>query len=92
MKEMKTICFSADEELLRAVHIRAAEFGISMQEYITDLIQKDLHPNERIELTPERLEELHTLAEQTLETMERMRAVLEVVAPEQTMLGGMRFG
>lgn len=90
MKKMKTLCFSVEEELLQAIHIRAAQQGVSMQEYITELMRRDLYP--RLELTSEQRSELHTLAEQALERTERIDAILHEEAQEIPQQGGMRFG
>ena len=40
----KGISIRVDEELLRDIHVRAAEKGLSTQQYVTKLIERDLFP------------------------------------------------
>ena len=87
---MKTLCFPVDEELLQAIHIRAVQQDMSMQEYITELMRRDLYP--RPELTSEQRSELHTLAEQALERTEQISAILNEEMQELPRQGGMHFG
>ena len=54
----KGISTKIDDELLRDIHICAAKKGVSIQQYVTDLIEKDLFPERFPEITenqPERL-------------------------------------
>ena len=90
MEKMRTLCFSVDEDLLRDIHIRAAQQGASMQEYITELMRRDLHPHAK--LTPEQRSELHALAEQTQEIMEQINTILNEGSQEELRQGGMQFG
>lgn len=41
----KAIAIKVDDALIRQIHVRAAERGLSMQSYINSLIQHDLHPS-----------------------------------------------
>ena len=42
---MKSIVFKIDERLFKHIHIRAAERGKSVQDYMCDLIKTDLTQN-----------------------------------------------
>ena len=42
---MKSIVFNIDEQLFKDIHIRAAERGKSVQDYMCDLIKTDLTQN-----------------------------------------------
>lgn len=48
---VKGVAIKIDEELLRDIHIRVAEQGMSTQQYITELIEKDLFPERFPQLT-----------------------------------------
>ena len=86
----KMICFHVREDLFRTLHIRAAQRGESVQEYVTGLMYRDLYPHE--ELTKEQRSELHALAEQTQELMEQINAILNDGSQEEPRQGGMHFG
>ena len=88
-RETKTICIRADEELLKELHIRAAKSQRSLQDYVTDLIRKDLCPYQRISLQPEQKAALHDLSKEALSVMEKIEDILR---PEQQGHGGMHFG
>lgn len=40
----KSIAIKTDEALLRDIHIQAAKQGLSVQQYINELIERDLFP------------------------------------------------
>ena len=88
-RETKTICIRADEELFKELHIRAAQSKKSLQDYVTDLIRKDLHPHKQTPLLPEQKAALHDLSKEALSVMEKMEDILR---SEQQGHGGMRFG
>ena len=88
-RETKTICIRADEELFKELHIRAAKSQKSLQDYVTDLIRKDLCPYQQISLQPEQKAALHDLSKEALSVMEKMEDILR---SEQQGHGGMRFG
>lgn len=88
-RKTKTICIRADEELLKELHIRAAQSQKSLQDYVTDLIRKDLCPHQRTSLTPEQKAALHDLSNEALNVVEKMEDILRT---EQQEHGGMRFG
>ena len=52
------IAIKVDDDLLRDIHVRAAERGLSTQQYITGLIEKDLFPERFPQLTEEQMERL----------------------------------
>lgn len=89
---MKTICFPVEEDVLLGLHVQAARSGCSMQEYVLNLIQKDLHPKNQPKLTSEQLRELHSLTEQMPESMEQMQFILQPEMPEMEQQGGMHLG
>lgn len=47
----KGIAIKIDEGLLRDIHVHAAEKGMSTQQYVTELIERDLFPERFPELT-----------------------------------------
>ena len=51
----KGIAIKVDEELLRDIHVRAAEKGLSTQQYITELIERDLFPERFPQLTDDQM-------------------------------------
>ena len=53
-----SIAIKVDEELLRDVHIRAAEKGLSVQQYVTGLIERDLFPERFPQITKDQMEQL----------------------------------
>lgn len=59
---MKSIVFKIDEQLFKDIHIRAAENGKSIQDYMCDLIKSDLTQNENpdqvIETMLEKIEDI----------------------------------
>lgn len=51
----KGIAITVDAELLRDVHVRAAEKGLSTQQYVTGLIERDLFPERFPQLTVDQM-------------------------------------
>lgn len=47
-----------DEALLRDIHVRAAERSMSTQQYITELIERDLHPERFPQLSEDQRERI----------------------------------
>lgn len=88
-RKTKTICIRADEELLKELHIRAAQSQRSLQDYVTDLIRKDLCPYQQTSLLPEQKAALHDLSREALNVVKKMEDILR---PGQQGHGGMRFG
>ena len=71
---MKSIVFKIDEQLFKDIHIRAAERGKSVQDYMCDLIKTDLtqnaDPDQAIKTLLEQIEDIQStlqLAEGFLE-------------------------
>lgn len=88
-RKTKTICIHVDEERLKELHIRAAQSQKSLQDYVTDLIRKDLCPYQQPSLLPEQKAALNDLSKEALSVVEKMEDTLR---PEQQEHGGMRFG
>lgn len=59
----KGIAITVDEELLRNIHVRAAEKGLSIQQYVTELIERDLFPERFPQLTDDQLIQLRSAME-----------------------------
>lgn len=65
----KGVSIKVDEELLRDIHVRAAEKGLSIQQYVTGLIERDLFPERFPQLTDDqmwRLKDAMELVDQAL--------------------------
>ena len=59
----KVIAIKIDEGLLRDIHAHAAEKGMSTQQYVTELIERDLFPERFPELTEDQKIRLKDAAE-----------------------------
>lgn len=59
----KGIAVRINEDLLREVHVRAAARGMSTQQYVTELIERDMFPERFPELTDEQKTRLKDAAE-----------------------------
>ena len=75
--------------IMKELHIRAARAQKSLQDYVTDLIRKDLCPYQQTSLLPEQKAALNDLSKEALSVVEKMEDILR---PEQQEHGGMRFG
>ena len=75
--------------IMKELHIRAAQSQKSLQDYVTDLIRKDLCPYQQSSLLPEQKAALNDLSKEALSVVEKMEDILR---PEQQEHGGMRFG
>ncbi len=51
----KGIAIKVDEALFRDIHVRSAERGLSIQQYVNSLIEKDLFPERRPRLNDRQL-------------------------------------
>lgn len=63
MKQPKgktTFCVKVDAALYKAIHIRAAQNGQSLQGYICGLVEQDMHPKQKP--TPAQRNEIKRLA------------------------------
>lgn len=63
----KAIAIKIDEELFRDIHVQAAKRRLSIEQYVTGLIKRDLFPERFSEhgvvLTPEQKEQLKAAAQ-----------------------------
>ena len=59
----KGVSIKVDEELLRDIHVRAAEKGVSTQQYVIELIERDLFPERFLQLTDDQLIQLRSAME-----------------------------
>lgn len=82
----KSVGIRIDEELYRQLHIRVAESGKSLQDYIAALIERDMHPERFCSLSLEQYKEIADLADKMLEIIEQG---YEQDAPQ---MGGMTLG
>lgn len=57
------VSIKVDKELLRDIHVRAAEKGLSIQQYVTGLIERDLFPERFPQLTDDQLNQLRSAME-----------------------------
>ena len=80
------IAIKVDEALLRDIHIHAAEKGLSTQQYITGLIERDLFPERFPTLNEVQTELLRSELEQIKKALEQVTALLE--EPENGMVMG----
>lgn len=77
----KGIAIKVDEALLRDIHVRAAERGLSVQQYVNNLIEKDLFPERRPRLNDRQLEVVREAARKA--GMD-IQAALDVLESPQT--------
>ncbi|MCI9433092.1 MAG: hypothetical protein HFF70_11835 [Oscillospiraceae bacterium] len=59
----KGVSIKVDEALLRDIHVRAAEKGVSTQQYVIELIERDLFPERFLQLTDDQLIQLRSAME-----------------------------
>lgn len=59
----KGISIRVDEELLRDIHVRVVEKGLSTQQYVSKLIERDLFPERFPQLTDDQLKRLKSAIE-----------------------------
>ena len=67
---VKGVSIRVDEELLRDIHVRTAEKGLSIQQYVTGLIERDLFPERFPQLTDDQL---------TDDQLNQLRSAMELV-------------
>ena len=83
------ISIKIDDELLRNIHIRAAQKGVSVQRYMNGLIERDLFPERFPQLTGEQTQQLKTaleLVNQALEGAAAHSELAESLGGEPTLL------
>lgn len=71
------IAIKIDEALLRDVHVRATERGLSMQQYLNSLIERDLFPERFPKLEAHHLETIREAAHRIGADIQPVLAVLE---------------
>lgn len=85
----KEISIKIDEELLRDIHVRAAQRGVTTQQYMNTLIQRDLFPERFPQLTGEQISHLKAALEmidRALSGSEAHTELVESPGGEPTML------
>ena len=86
----KTICFKIDGELFRDIHVRAAQKGVSTQQYMNTLIERDLFPERFPQPTKEQvvnhLNAMLGMVDQALGSVEAHAELVESLGGEPTML------
>ncbi len=85
----KGIFIKIDKELLRDIHVRAAQRGVSSQQYLNTLIERDLFPERFPQLTGEQVSHLKAALEvvdQALGGVEAHSDLVESLGGEPTML------
>ena len=83
------ISIKIDDELLRNIHVRAAQKGVSVQRYMNGLIERDLFPERFPQLTGEQTQQLKTaleLVNQALEGAAAHSELAESLGGEPTLL------
>ncbi len=76
------ISIKINDELLRNIHIRAAQKGVSVQRYMNGLIERDLFPERFPQLTGEQIRQLKMALEGATAHLE----LAESLGGEPTML------
>lgn len=86
----KTICYKIDGELFRDIHVRAAQKGISTQQYMNTLIERDLFPERFPQPTKEQvvnhLNAMLGMVDQALGSVEAHTELVESLGGKPTML------
>lgn len=78
------ISIKSDDELLRNIHVRAAQKGVSVQRYMNGLIERDLFPERFPHLNAEQLEQVSSTMETISQAVEDVDSILWD-RPEQHM-------
>ena len=73
----KSIAFKIDEELLRNIHVRAAELSMSTQQYITELIERNLYPERFPQLSTGQLEKIWNSTQEIEKAIDDITDVLQ---------------
>ena len=83
------ISIKIDDELLKRMHILAAQKGVSVQQYMNGLIERDLFPERFPQMTGEQMQQLKMalkLVNQALEGAAAHSELAESLGGEPTML------
>ena len=70
------VSIKVDEELLRDIHIRAAQKGVSTQRDVTELIERDIFPERFPQLTDEQTRELRMALKQADDALQRVMGIV----------------
>ena len=73
----QTISIKVNAELFREIHIRAAEHGKSIQDYVSGLICRDLFPESFPQWTEDQTEELRAALETAGSALQCVTDILE---------------
>ena len=89
----KGIAIKVEDNLLRDIHVRAAEQGLSTQQYITGLIERDLFPERFPQLTEEQIEQLKAALKMASQALGDVLDILgnrpkQSIEPPSMKLGG----
>ncbi len=88
----KGIAIKINDDLLRDIHVRAAERGLSTQQYITGLIEKDLFPERFPQLTEEQMGRLKTALEMVDQALGGVSDILRNHPEQDIDPPGMKLG
>nr|WP_326186724.1 hypothetical protein [uncultured Oscillibacter sp.] len=58
----KAIAIKIDESLFREIHVKAAQKGFSTQQYVTELIKKNLFPARFPKMSERQVEQIRQVA------------------------------
>jgi len=85
----KGVAIKIDEALLRDIHVRAAERSMSTQQYVTELIERDLHPERFPQLSEDQRERIWDSMQEIEKAIEDITDVLQEDHVQTE--GGMEF-
>ncbi len=88
----KGIAIKVDEALFRDIHVRSAERGLSIQQYVNSLIEKDLFPERRPRLSDRQLEVIREAAHKAGMDIQAALDVLESPQAQENDSPNMKFG
>ncbi len=88
----KGIAIKVEDDLLREIHVRAAERGLSTQQYITGLIERDLFPERFPQLTEEQMERLKAALEMVGQALGDVSDILRDHSEQDIGPPGMKLG
>jgi len=88
----KGVAIKIDESLFRDIHVRAAERGLSVQQYVNSLIEKDLFPERRPRLNERQLEVIREAARKAGMDIQAALDVLESSQTQENDTPDLKFG
>ncbi len=74
----KGVAIKIDETLLRDIHVRATERSMSTHQYITELIERNLHPERFPQLSEDQREKMW-------DSMQGIKRTIEDITEVMTM-------